>query len=244
MPEDIDNVLAEAVPEEGTPSEVVASEEKLPEEQPLTREEVLRLVAEGTERAKEAGRREMQRLKDREVGQALNRAKFAEDTLVNMQAGFSELDPQAAEATRLRGVERYYQGEARRQQLEQQIEVAKQAFYGSMAKSLEEMGVDVKDERIDWGTDAPDLVTAQHRILSSVGKIQRESAKTKDIENEQWKKDTLVALRREMGLDSPDTTTPTGVGTDAEFMKKFGAGDLLLTQANLDKYNKIKNSYQ
>lgn len=244
MPEDIDNVLAEAVPEEGTPSEVVASEEKPPEEQPLTREEVLRLVAEGTERAKEAGRREMQRLKDREVGQALNRAKFAEDTLANMQAGFSELDPQAAETARLRGVERYYQGEDQRQQIEQQIEVAKQAFYGSMTKSLEEMGVDVKDERIDWGTDAPDPATAQHRILSSVGKIQRESAKTKDIENEQWKKDTLVALRREMGLDSPDTTTPTGVGTDAEFVKKFGAGDLLLTQANLDKYNKIKNSYQ
>lgn len=248
---DNENVQPDDV-SEGTPSpEVEATTEPKPgepkpEEQPFTEAQeakIQQLIVDATERAKETGRREMQGIKDREVKQVLNRAKFAEETLANMEAGYKDLDPQAAELARLRGVEKYYHGDLQRQQVEQQIVASKQAFYESMTQSIQEMGIDAKDKRIDWGLDAPDPATAQRRILSSVGKIQREEAKAEKGRIDQQLKDAEAKMRKDLGLDSVDTAASAGAGSDAEFVKQFGAGDLPLTQANLDRYNKIKDTY-
>jgi len=242
---DTENVQPDVVSEE-TPSPEVEtpSEEKRPEEQPLTKEEVMRLIAEGTERAKELGRREMQGIKDREVAQALQRARFAEETLASTEAGYRELDPQGAEVARLKGYERAYQEDRQRQQIEQQVAASKQVFYDGMTQSITEMGIDPYDKRMDWATDAPDPNTAQRRILASAGKILNEDRKAEVTRLRQELKDEMQQFRKDQGLDSHDTTTSPGVvGSDAEFVKKFGIGDLPVTQANIDRYKKITSSY-
>lgn len=218
MPEDNENVPTETASEEGVVSPEVETpaeekpEEPQPEEQPLTREEMKRLIAEESEKARELGRREMQGIKDKEVAQALKRAKYAEDISANMEAGYREIDPQAAELARLRGLEKYHLGDQQRQQLEQQVAASKQVFYESMAQSITEMGVDTDDKRIDWAADAPDPATAQRRILSSVGKIQREEAKAEKGRIEQQLKDAEAKIRKDLGLDSVETATSAGVG--------------------------------
>jgi len=213
MPEDIENVQPGTVPEGTVSPEVVTPpEEKRPEEQPLTKEEVKRLIAETAGKERELGRREMQGIKDREVADALRRAKFAEDNLASMEAGYKELDPQGAEIARLKGIERSHLGDQQRQQLDQQIAASKQVFYESMTQSITEMGIDPYDKRIDWATNAPDPNTAQRRILASVGKIQKEDVKAERDKLAQQLKDTEAKIRKDLGLDSVDTTTSPGVG--------------------------------
>ena len=107
---------------------------------------------------------------------------------------------------------------------------------------------EVKDDKnIDWGDrDNLSLTDRQGKILASVGKIQKDNAKLADDTRKQEFTDLEARLRKDFGLDSVDTTTSAGVvsGSDAEFMGKFGSGDLPMTKANTDRYNKIKNKYQ
>ena len=61
--------------------------------------------------------------------------------------------------------------------------------------------------------------------------------------------DELVAeqLRAEMikrGMLTPESANPSAsAGSDTDFLKQFGSGDVPMTKVNVDRYNKIKNSY-
>ncbi len=103
--------------------------------------------------------------------------------------------------------------------------------------------------------DADDGLEEVKKVVES----KRQSSKTEVKTVETPKKPTLDEMlasmnekdikeleRRAMerdGLLISDTGVPGGNSSDADFVKKFGKGDVSVTKANVDRYNKIKSSY-
>ncbi len=44
-------------------------------------------------------------------------------------------------------------------------------------------------------------------------------------------------------LKTDNAEIAPGVGTDAEFVKKFGMGEIPATKENIERYQKIRNTY-
>jgi hypothetical protein len=90
-------------------------------------------------------------------------------------------------------------------------------------------------------------LVAQRRVLASVTKIQKDKVQTIQSGLEKRLKEleekTKSTVNRE--ANSVPTTPSGGVvsGSDKDFLAKFASGDLPLSKENLDRYNKIKKSY-
>lgn len=208
-------------------------------------------VAEEIKKATETSRREIQSAKDKaraEVDSAMRRAKLAEGTLDATRRQLQGLDPDVAKDVEIAELRAREQGRATIEQEQEQGKLQAefhQRFQSGLSQFITALGIDPKDERIDWATDAPDYLEAQNRVLDSVSKIQKENIQTL----EKGLNDRLKAIedkvkQSDTEANSVDTTTSGGVaaGSDAEFVKQFGTGDVPLTKANVDRYNKIINS--
>jgi len=85
--------------------------------------------------------------------------------------------------------------------------------------------------------------------LKKMEKLQSEPKETEAERKERYDKEVeekaLEILREKYpGVLVSDTSVPSGAtGSDTEFVKKFGLGELPVTKANADRYNRIKNSY-
>ncbi len=77
------------------------------------------------------------------------------------------------------------------------------------------------------------IYTLAHTVIAISGTVVR----LKDLEG----KMTAAGIE----ANSVTTATPSGVivGSDAEFMKKFGAGELPTSKENVERVAKIQNSY-
>ena len=250
-------VVQDAVLEGTTLPEGEKPLEPSPEEKMATliQQEVAKALATQTETAK----REIQSVKDKakdEVGRARTeaesaqrRAKLVEGTVGAVRKSFQESEPEVAKELELQELRAR---DAGRLTLEQE-EQAKQAhtewidqFYASLTQHLSSLGIDEKDQRLDWGTDAKDAFDAQRRFLDSVAKIQKETQQTMEDGFEKRLKDIETRVSQvNVEANSVNTTTSQGVvaGSDAEFVKQFGSGELPMTKANVDRYDKIVKSY-
>lgn len=214
-----------------------------PQQQPLTEERIQQLLQEVAS-VTEAAKREIQSAKDKgraEVEQALTRAQLAEETLAGVKAE-GGLDSETTELAQLRAKDKVYRTrEAQTGQMQRQA-AFDQAFQGNMNQFITSMGIDPGDKRIDWGSDKRDYLTKQQAILASVVKIQKENAEAIETKLKKELDDKFTQLRKEAGFETHDTSTSAGVGGgDAEFLKKFGAGEVPYTKENVERANKIIN---
>uniref|UniRef100_A0A6H1ZZD6 Uncharacterized protein n=1 Tax=viral metagenome TaxID=1070528 RepID=A0A6H1ZZD6_9ZZZZ len=200
-------------------------------DQPLSEARVRELLSELVEPFK----RQAQSASDRAQA-ALDRARLAEDTLAGMEGGLREIDPDATELARLKARDRHYQARDAFERQRQQMVAVDQSFHANMHQFITEAGVDPNDKGIDWGNDAKDYWEKQRRILVSVGKIQ----KGKIDRTKQDAEDKVAKERREAGIDSVDSSASLGAGgSDAEFLKKFGAGEIPYNKQNVERADKI-----
>lgn len=209
MPEDVNNVQADAVVETA-PTEVT-------EPQPFTPEQDAKLqqmLSEASSTAKEAGRREMQGIKDREVATADRKARLAESKSAGYESSFANLDEDTrkdVELAQLKSRDQYYQSRESEETQRQQVAAFDQSFHTNLNQFITSMGVDPNDKGIDWGDDATDYLAKQQRVLSSVAKIQKVNAKVTEDKKTQDFKELEAKLRKDLGLDSVDTSTSAGI---------------------------------
>jgi len=227
---------------EGEASKEVKPPEAEPQPQPSAEELIKKAIAEQTELAK----REIQSVKDKarqEIEDAQAKAGFAEDALANLG---KDVDPDAAELAKLRARETYHRKMGAVAQQRQQAEAFDKSFQDSINQYITQIGVDPNDKRIDWAPDDRSYVNRQRRILTSLGSIQQENLtkaqKVLEDNVTQQIKDAEVRIRKDAGLDTEETGVSPGVGgTDADFLDKFGKGELPLSKENVDRANKIMN---
>ncbi len=259
MAEDGDQVVQSQEPVSQEQVQPKPAETK-PAEQPLTAEAIQKMIEEATTKAvaaaKDIGRRELQSEQDRNRAEALRaqrRAQLAESTLGAARIHLQGVDPEAAKELELAELRAKEQGRTVQEQEEAAAEQQKQfhqQFNSNLNQFITGLGVDPTDKRIDWAGDAPNYLVAQQRILESVSKIQKENIQTMQTGLEKRLKDLeakvgKVAEEANIEANSVSTTTSLGVvaGSDAEFVKKFGNGELPMSKANVDRYNKIIKNY-
>ena len=200
----------------------------------------------------EAARREIQSTKDRattEIAAATRRARLAEGALGATRTQLQQLDPDVAKEMELA---EYRAREAGRAGIEQEEAVKQQQatfhgqFYSNISQFITGLGVDPNDSRIDWGSDSPNYLEAQRRVLESVSKIQKEKIQTTQSGLEKRLKDLEAKIKQaNIEVNAVETAASVGAvaGSDAEFVKKFGDGTIPISKANIDRYNKITKSY-
>jgi len=231
---------------EASKEEVGKETEQQPQPQPLTEERIKQIVAEATTVATEVAKREIQSVKDKarqEVEDAQARTGFAEDALAGLG---KDADPEAVELAKLRASDTYHRKMGAAQAQRQQAETFDKGFQENMTQFITQVGVDPNDKRIDWGADARTYLDKQQRILTSVGKIQQENQtsiqKTLQDNVTQQIKDAEVRIRKDAGLDTEETGVSPGIsGTDADFIDKFGKGELPYNKENVERANKLLN---
>ena len=240
------------VEEEQTSTEETTSEktEEQSKEQPFSTEQEARIQqmlaqtsSEATKQAVEAGRRQLQSEQDRNIN-AERRARLAESRVDAYETSFKGLDEEAQkdiELARLREQEKYHQTTAQEDVTKQQEATYYQRMNEGVLSSLDALGIPRDDKRIDWGSGSQDYVEARSRLDASVAKIISSDRKvTEDKMNEDFK--TLESkLRKDLNLDSVDTTAGGGSGddSDAEFKKGIGDGSLPLNKENMARAKKM-----
>ncbi len=234
-----------ASPESGTvsPDTGTQSQDTGTQTQPSVEEQIAKAMGEQTEiitrKIQSAGDKAVARI----TREADSTAKMTEDAIAALDATTGE----ESEGAKPKRQDQYRsQLDARRQQ-EAAVKKTVDTFESNIRQHITDLGIDPDDKGIEWGDSGDlNLVERQGKILTSVGKIQKENAKLAEGKAEQKFKDLEVGLRKDLGLDTVDTTTSAGVasGSDANFMGKFGSGDLPVTKANEERYNKIKSQYK
>ena len=229
---------------------VVAPLEPSPEERMAALVE--QKVAEAIARSTEAAKREIQSTKDRataEVNAALRRASLAESTLGEARTHLQDVDPEVAkemELVELRSREKGRKAMEQEEAMRQQQIAFHEQFHSNLTQFITGLGVDPSDKRIDWGSDSPNYLEAQRRVLDSVSKIQKENIQTMQSGLEKRLKDLEAKVgQANIEANSVATTTSPGVvaGSDTEFVKKFASGELPASRANVERYQKIQSSY-
>lgn len=246
MPEDEKVVQSGAVSEETVSKEeaVPPKGEIPPQPLPLTEERLQQILtqerqkfAEERERIKQSSRDALEYTR-KEVDTALSRARFAEQTSADLTRDFGELNPEQAETIKTKAQLKAYQLRDVEETQAKQLAVSREVFFEGMAQSVTTLGIDPYDKRIDWAQDAPNPQVASQRILDSVARIQKEDGKKATDKLEQRLKDLETKSNKE--IDSVNTAaTPPAVGSDAEFLDKFGRGEVPATKENIQRADKI-----
>ena len=213
MPDDKKVVKDEVV--EPTPSPEDKKEDKTPQPQPLTEERVQQMLSEQGEQL----RRSLQSEKDKAVAEihreADRKVKFAETEAASYKTSFADLDDEAknaVELARLRGRDTVYQQREAEEDTRRSFDAYKKRLNESLYKHIETLGIDPKDKRIDWAEDATDFLDGRGRFDSSVARILKETQKVADEKLKDEIKQEIAKARKELGLDSVDTSTSAGAG--------------------------------
>jgi hypothetical protein len=184
-------------PEEGDG----AVQETVSEEQTLSKSEVEKLLKE----AEEKGKREMQRIKDREVAEVRRRLQSSGD----LSSITKDLDPEVAEKVELATLRARSQQMTQRELEEQsraRFEETIISFKENLSEYIKDEGMDSSDKRIDWGKDTDSLLIRQQKVLSSLAKIRKEDSKKSEEKIKAKIQETVTQERKEAGLDTVDTS--------------------------------------
>jgi hypothetical protein len=232
----------EPVSQDAAPKDVVPKEKS--EAQPLT-PDIQTLISKSVAEEMDKAKREIQSAKDKarnEVEQAQKRARFLEERLNRVKGGYEGLDPEVRERFELEDTKAqltHYQQREQEEAARRQAEEYTKKLESSLTGYLQSVGIDASDQRLDWAKDEADFLKGRERFDKSVATILKEKQTASQKAMEDKFKDLERNLRKELGVDSVDTTPSSGGDSDAEFQKKFNAGELPMSKANLDRINKI-----
>jgi hypothetical protein len=229
MDTDVKNIQPEVVSEGATPT--VAPE---PQPQPLTEEVINKRISEAIASATEKATREIQSVKDKskaEIERAQNEAKLHRETFSTFKSTLGELEPEVAnklELAELKAKDRAFQSAQQSEQVAKQQQETLEKFNSNMTQFITESGLDPTDKRVDWGSDAQTLLDKQAKILASVAKIHKANAKDSSEKQSQLIKDEIAKVRKELNLDSVDTSNSVGIGSSskADLNKKYANGEI------------------
>lgn len=234
-----ENVQIEDVSKEGTP--LPESIETQP--QPSMEERVAKLVQEQVELAT----RKLQSASDKAISkiqrEAETKTRLAEDTLASIESSFTDMgvDPSQTELAKLRARDKYYSQLDTRQKQESAAQQTVNDFEANIRQHITDLGIDPDDKKIEWGDSANlNLTERQGKILTSVSKIQKENAKLVEDKAEQRFKELERKLRKDLSLDSVDTTTSAGVATDSDTAFIEGIGDGSISLKNKENVERAK----
>jgi len=261
MTEDTTSVQQDAGDVQGLASQTEQVPPTTPVVEPpaLTKEQeakVNQMIADATAtavaEAKILGKRELQSAQDKnraELARAERRARLAEGSLGASRTQLQSLDPEVAKEMELAELRAERAGRLTLEQedaLRQQQEVQGRALSDSLHAHLTALGIDPNDKRIDWATDSTNYVQGRSRFDASLAQIIKEEKQTMQNSLEKRLKD-LEAKMVQAGIDVNSVSTAASVGatagSDAEFIKKFGEGDLPLNKENVERYEKIRDKY-
>ncbi len=236
--------------EETTSQETETKEKEQSKEQPFNKEQEARIQqmvaqasTEATNQAVEAGRRQLQGEQDRNKN-VDRRARLAESRVAGYETSFKGLDEETqkdVELTRLREQDKHYQSTAQEDEQRRQQDAYYQQMNQSLIDEVKSWGVDLEDKRIDYASDAPDYFAGRKRFIDSLQKIVKENQKKTEEKQGEDFKNLESKLRKDLGLDSVDTTTG-GVGgsdSDADFKKGIGDMSLPLNKVNMARARKL-----
>lgn len=213
----------------------------------LTEERVQQLITEATAtavaKAEEAGRRNLQSEQDRNRN-VDRRARLAESRVKSIETSLSGLDEDTQkdiELARYREQDKFYQSSAQEEAQREKEKAYFQQMNDSLMEEVKSWGVEPDDKRIDFASDAPDYFTGRKRFTDSLQKIVRENQRVADEEQVQKFKDLEKGLRKDLGLDSVDTTAGSGGegDSDAVFKKGLGDGSIPLNKTNMERARKL-----
>ena len=257
MPQDVDSVQTENVsnetdskvqePEKADKAAVEKQEPVKP--QPSDDDIISKKVQEAVALAMEQGKRELQSTKDKarsEIEKAQREANLHREAFSSFKGSLGELDPEVAknlELAELRAKDRARQTSEQEQSYAQQQNSLLESFNSGLTEFIKESGIEPTDKRIDWGEDSKSLLEKQQRILKSVNKIHK--ANQKDAEENQKKtfKEMEAKLRKDLGLDSVDTSNPAGSTSEQTWLEKWGDGDIEATPQNLKKATALQKKF-
>jgi len=212
MTEDVNGIQTQETIE----GAIVESEGETPTEtQPLTSEDITRLVQEQVDAKTIELDKKWQSVTDRgikaanvEVKQLKKRAELAEFSMAEVNK-LAVANPQLAQSLRVAQVEA--QSRAFKEQDNQaNMERMKLEFVDDMKDTLSNLGVDPEDTRIDWADNAPTPQKRNKAILLSVSKILKDANPADKKEIDKITKETEQKLRKELDVDSIDNTTSMG----------------------------------
>ncbi len=231
---DGENVQPGAVPEGTVSTEAdtksVETDKETQSAQPLTQAQISKMIEDALAPAKEAALREIQSVKDRaaaEVEKARRKATINEDTLNQVRGTLKEADPNLAsqlELAELRARDQHHKEYEMNEGVKQQLTAFDQAFHTGVNQFLGSLGIDPKDTRLDWGSDAKDYLEKRNRIDNSVGKILSENRKEAEKKMTQDFKTLESKIRKELGLDSVDTSHSATKSSDEQFLLDYADG--------------------
>lgn len=229
-------------PQGETPEAKPAAEEA---EKPLTRAEIESLLSEKVEET----RRHFQSVSDRDIKKAKSEAKEAQQKATELESVLAALksdpsiSPRLAHAETQAKLKNYQQRE-----IQEKHEQEKAEFIDSYRESLEKLGVETS--QIDWekALSQKGPTAANKVIMNQAAEIvlskQSELVKNLEAKTSQRVKDEIAKLRKDLEIDKVDGSESAGAGgSDAEFVKQFGRGELPLSKANIERYEKIRNNY-
>ena len=233
------------------PPEVVTPPAPTPEE--ILNQKIAEAVSKAVALETEKARRELQSVKDKsiaEVSAAQRRAKLAESTLGATRAHIQTLDPEVGKEMELAELRAKEAGRMTMEQEEQmaqyQATVVRQ-FHDNMTQFITGLGVDPADQRIDWAGDAPDLLTAQRRILDSVTKVQKAKEKASTDEVDRKIADAIKRVKKDLGAEEANSVTtqmsggisgsgiPTDRGRLGDFIDKLSTDEYVKLKPTIDK---------
>ena len=229
-------------PEGETPQEKPEVEET---EKPLSRAEIESLLTQKVEET----RRHFQSIADRDVKKAKLEAKEAQQKATELESILSALkgDPRFAPKINYAETQAKLKNYQERE-LQEKASQEKAEFIDSYRDSLEKMGIEI--DQIDWekALSQKGPTAANKVIMSQAAEIvlakQNELAKSLEAKTSQKIKDEIAKFRKEMGMDKVDESNPAGAGgSDAEFVKQFGRGEIPATRSNIERYQRIMNNY-
>jgi len=150
------------------------------------------------------------------------RYKALEAALKTAQSKLQELDPNSGDAVRLAQYET--ENQIRQQQeVESMTRQQQQEHYTQVMSDLQafvtENGIDVKDDRVDWGDGAKTYPELYRRVQASVAKINKENVSKIQADLDAKLKETEARIKKDMGFDSVDTTSPGGATGDQDYKR-------------------------
>lgn len=211
--------------------------------QPSVEEQIAKAMGEQAENIS----RKIQSASDKAIAriqrEAESTAGIAEDALATMDATFADTDVEAGVKPKPKRQDQYRSQLNVRRQQEEAVRKTIDAFESNIRQHITDLGIDPDDKSIDWG-DSNDLslTERQGKILASISKIQKENAKLVEEKAEDKFKKLESDLRKDLGLDSVDTSTSASVGGDSDsaFIEGIGDGSIGLdTKAKVDRAKKL-----
>lgn len=224
--------------------EVKEEPKEEPQPQPLTEERLQQILAQDRERTRQSSRD----IARTEIDEANRGRRRAEAETSAYKSSFDNLDEESrkeAELNLLRGRDKQYQSFMQEEDGRRRAESYRQTLQTSLVENVKALGINPDDKRIDWAENENDFLAGRNKFDASVAKILKEDKGVTEKKMKDDFKDLEANLRKELNLDSVDTSTPAaGSDSDAEFMGKFGSGELPMTKANVDRHEKIKSQYK